>query len=483
MSAPPGAAPRRDPAFDARFDTGIVEPRAGSRGTALGRLALALRRFASPRRLAATGRFAAGLAREIRRRRAEPRLTVAVDVHALYETPTGVGWYLVRLLESLAARGDLRLRLYAHGLVDAPDTFDAPRPAVPIPAGPAIERVSYGAPDGLVVPPWRAHQILRRLAPLLAAADGNRVLFAPNYLMPPLFRLARGARVATVHDLAIHQVPWAVRPDSGAALARGLARTLLEADLVLTPSEAVRGELAALGVDPGRVRAIHHGPGHGPGHGPRPERETSAGGIGRSSRLRLPERTPDRFVLHVGTLEPRKNVPLLLDAWRLLRAAAGRGEGPEPPPLVLAGGFGWRADELRRRVARAVAEGWLVHLGYVRPLELAALYEAADAAVLPSLYEGFGLPLLEALAAGLPVVASDIPVHREVAGDAALYAPADRPALFAARLAAVCADPALARRLGEAARERSRLFSWQQAAAAAAAAFADADRRRSTTAP
>lgn len=439
-----------------------MERAAAARRSTLGRLGVAARRFASPRRLAATGRFLAGLAAEIRRRRAEPRLTVAVDVHALYETATGVGWYLVRLLEQLAERDDLRLRLYAHGLVDAPEAQnapDAPRPAVPIPRGRAIERVAYTAPDGLVVPPWRAHQVLRRLSPLLAAADGNRVLFAPNYLLPPLFRLARGARVATVHDLAIHQVPWAVRPDSGAALGRGLARTLLEADLILTPSETVRGELAALGIDPRRVRAIHHGPGHGP--------------VERSAVGRLPHGTPERFILHVGTLEPRKNIPLLLDAWRRLRE-----QGVDPPPLVLAGGYGWRADDLRRRVARAAAAGWLVQLGYVGPEELAALYGAALAAVLPSLYEGFGLPLLEALAAGLPVVASDIAVHREVAGDAALYAPADRPDLFAGQVAALLADPELRVRLAAAARARSALFSWERAAGDTRRAFADADRSR-----
>jgi len=445
VSARPGApAP-----LDASHDT-TVEHYAPHHRPRLARLALAVRRFASPRRLAATGRYVAALAGEIRRRRAEPRLTVAVDVHALYETPTGVGWYLVRLREGLAYRDDLRLRLYAHGLVDSPET---PRPAVAIPAGPAIERVVYRAPDGLVVPPWRAHQILRRLAPLLAAADGNRVLFAPNYLVPRLFRLARGARVATVHDLAIRQVPWAVRPDSGAALVRGLARTLLEADLILTPSEAVRAELAVERVDPRRVRAIHHGPGQRPGGAPGAP----------------PAGTPERFVLHVGTLEPRKNVPLLLDAWRLLRDS-----GAAPPPLVLAGAFGWRADELRRQVARAAAEGWLVHLGYVAPEELAALYARAAAAVLPSFYEGFGLPLLESLAAGLPVVASDIPVHREVAGEATLYAPPDRPDLFAARIAEILGDPALRARLAAAARARSALFSWERAAAEAARAFADA---------
>ncbi len=463
----PGSSPRPDREAgtegairlgDRAHDTDTVEHRPAPRR---GRLGLALRRLASPRRLAATARFVAGLAAEIRRRRAEPRLTVAVDVHALYERPTGVGWYLVRLLEGLAGRDDLRLRLYAHGLVEAPET---PHPAVPLPAGRAIERVAYTAPDGLVVPPWRAHQILRRLSPLLAAADGNRVLFAPNYLLPSLFRLARGARVATVHDLAIRQVPWTVRPDSGAALARGLARTLFESDLILTPSEAVRGELAAAGVDPARVRAIHHGPAHGSDHGQTPRADGGA----------LPEGTPERFVLHVGTLEPRKNIPLLLAAWRRLR----QDRVPAIPPLVLAGGFGWRADELRRQVARAAAEGWLVHLGYVSPQELAALYGAASAAVLPSLYEGFGLPLLEALAAGLPAVASDIPVHREVAGEAALYAPPDRPDLFAGQVAALLGDPALRRRLAAAARQRAALFSWERAASEAAGAFADAERRR-----
>ena len=455
--APPPKAP--NPAGPDASHATTVEHYTPQPRPPLARLALAVRRFASPRRLAATGRYLAALAHEIRRRRAEPRLTVAVDVHALYETPTGVGWYLVRLLEGLARRDDLRLRLYAHGLVDSPET---PRPAVAIPQGPAIERVLYRAPEGLVVPPWRANQILRRLAPLLVAADRNRVLFAPNYLLPRLFRLARGARVATVHDLAIRQVPWAVRPDSGAALVRGLARTLLDADLILTPSEAVRAELAAERVDPRRVRAIHHGPGQGPALAPS---RSAAPPIAW-----MPAETPERFVLHVGTLEPRKNVPLLLEAWRLLRGSGA------VPSLVLAGGFGWRADALRRQVARAAAEGWLVHLGYVSPEELAALYARAEAAVLPSFYEGFGLPLLEALAAGLPVVASDIPVHREVAGGAALYAPPDRPDLFAARVAEILGEADLRARLAAAARERGAQFSWERAAGEAARAFADAAR-------
>ncbi|HEY3570696.1 MAG TPA: hypothetical protein VGP73_22385, partial [Thermoanaerobaculia bacterium] len=176
----------------------------------------ALLRFGSPRRLRRTFLWLREVAGQIRRRRAEPRLTVAVDVNSFYEALTGVGWYLHQILVHLADRDDLRLRLYGQSLVESDP--GAPRPVVAFPPGPAIERVVYGAPDGLVVPPWRANQILRRLAPLLMAADGNQVLFGPNYLFPPLFRFARGARVATVHDLGLLKIPWAVRPDSAEAL-------------------------------------------------------------------------------------------------------------------------------------------------------------------------------------------------------------------------------------------------------------------------
>jgi glycosyltransferase involved in cell wall biosynthesis len=407
-----------------------------------------LLRLGSPRRLRATFLWVREIARAVRRRRAEPRLTVAVDVNSFYEPLTGVGWYLHQLLVHLAERDDLRLRLYGQALVEADP--GAPLPLVPFPAGPALERVTYEAPDGLVVPPWRGNQILRRLAPLLFAADGNRVLFAPNYLPPPLFRFARGARVATVHDLTIRKMPWAVRPDTGAALRERLDQTILESNLLLTPSEAVRTELLHLGVSPSRARAIHHGPGQTADAGSSP----------------LPAKTPARYALHVGTLEPRKNVGTLLAAWRLLRRRI-----PDAPALVLCGGYGWKAGEIRREIEAAVAEGWLAHLGYVSKEELAALYRGALLVALPSLYEGFGLPVVEALRAGAPLVLSDIPVFHEVAGDAALYAPPDQPGLWAESVASLLADAGLREELLRRGAERAKRFDWHRAAGETARAF------------
>jgi glycosyltransferase involved in cell wall biosynthesis len=414
-------------------------------------------RFGSPRRLLRTFLWLREIAGEIRRRRAEPRLTVAVDVNSFYEALTGVGWYLHQILVHLADRDDLRLRLYGQSLVESDP--GAPRPVVAFPAGPAIERVVHEAPDGLVVPPWRANQILRRLAPLLAAADANRAIFAPNYLFPPLFRLARGVRVATIHDLGLLKVPWAVRPDSAVALRERLERTLFGSDLLLTPSEAVRQELIGIGVSPDRIWAIHHG----------------TGVLSEAAPAPLPAGTPARYALHVGTVEPRKNVPTLLAAWRLLRAERLRDEkAVDPPPLVLCGGWGWKAEEVRQEIAAAEREGWVVHLGYVGAGELAALYAGAELVALPSFYEGFGLPAIEALSAGAPLVASDLPVLREVAGDAALYAPPDRPDLWAERIAALLADGDLRDELRRKGRERARLFDWRRSAEATARALREA---------
>jgi glycosyltransferase involved in cell wall biosynthesis len=418
-----------------------TEPTQGS----LRHLLRAVRRFVSPRRIAATWRFLLELGRSLRRRRAEPRLTVAVDINSFYEPLTGVGWYLRQLLAELADRQDLRLRLYGQSLCDE---GDAPQLTIALPEGPALERIVYRAPDHLVVPPWRAHQLLRRLAPLLTAADGNRVLFAPNYLAPRLFRFSSGARVAMIHDLAIDHVGWTVRPDSAVALASGLERSLFEAARLLTPSEAVRRELLARGIAPERVVAIHHGPGQPAGGG------------------ELPPGTPSRYVLFVGTLEPRKNLPVLLAAWRQLRAGA-----PDTPALVLAGGQGWGAAELRAAVARAEDEGWVVALGYVPASALSALYRQALALALPSLYEGFGLPVVEALAAGTPMLLSDLPVLREVAGDAALYAPADDPQRWAEQARRLLGDPDLRAALAQKAARRRQEFDWRKAAAATASVW------------
>ncbi len=393
----------------------------------------------------------AGVARATRARRGERRLTVAVDAAAYWEPLTGIGGYLDALLRHLAPRDDLRLRLYGERMIDGPW---APPPAAPLPEGPAIEEVRYPLPAGSVLASKALHPVLARLRALLIAADGNRVLFAPNYFLPRRFALALAAEtplVATVHDLGYRKVPWAIRPETLAELQRNLDFVWTRARAVLTDSEAVRREILEAGLaGPERLRCVPLAP--------------VLQGTVRTGRP--PDGTPERFGLFVGTVEPRKNLGTLLEAWRRLRRHL-----PEPPALVVCGPIGWAGDELLEELRRAADEGWLVRFGYVGSDRLAALYRGATALLLPSWYEGFGLPALEAAALGTPVLASDLPVLREVLGDAALFAPPDRPEAWAARLEELFADEALRGDLGRRGAAQARAFSWERAAEATARAF------------
>jgi glycosyltransferase involved in cell wall biosynthesis len=198
---------------------------------------------------------------------------------------------------------------------------------------------------------------------------------------------------------------------------------------------------------------IHHGPG-----------QMATAARGRRPRIRRP------YVLHVGTLEPRKNVGVLFSAWNHIEEY-GR------PALVLCGAYGWKSDEIRRQVDQGVERGWLFHLGYVSPEELAALYRGALAVVLPSMYEGFGLPAVEAFHAGKPLVCSDLDVFREVAGNAALFVPLDRADLWAARIEDLVSEPELREELEKRAKERAKLFDWHRAAEETVQAWREAARR------
>ena len=394
----------------------------------------------TPRRTAATWRWARRLAAGIRRRRGGDGLTVAVDASPLFETLTGVGWYLHEVLRQLADRPGLRLRLYGPTMFVRPD---GPRPAAPLPAGRAVEWVRHEVPDDLLVRPSWLAPLMRVVEPWLVAADGNRVVFAPNFVPPRPLAASRRPLVATVHDLTLHRTPWAMRDETRADLERKLERTVARAAAVLTPSETVRRDLVErCGAPPGAVHAVPEAA--------RLDRVTPGG---------LPPDVPGRFVLHVGTIEPRKNLAILLAAWPLLRAAM-----PDAPPLVLCGKPGWRRESIEGALAGAAAEGWLLRLGYQPDETLRALYDRAAAVVCPSFYEGFGLPLVEAMAAGAPLVCSDIPVFREVAADAALFVPPDDPAAWARGLADVLSDADRARELASRGTARVRDFSWRRTA-------------------
>jgi glycosyltransferase involved in cell wall biosynthesis len=356
---------------------------------------------------------------------ARPRLTVGIDARAASEDRAGRGRVTRELISHLAALGeDVSLVVYSRA--------GAATGAL----GAGCTRVSLRPPPPL----WHA----------AVAGHANRrcdVFLSTNSYITPLFLRIPAAIV--VYDLVAFAEFGAAHRRARLNERLTLAPALRRAAGVVCISEATRAELVARfpAAEPktGVVRLAAGDP-----FG----RELAPAAL-EAVRVRHGLERP--FVLALGTLEPRKNVPRLIDAFAALPPGL-RG----PRQLVLAGAEGWGAGPIRRAIER---HGSMVRaLGWIPDEELAALYRSCDAFCYPSLHEGFGLPVLEAMRSGAVVVAAGVPSLREVAGDAAIYAdPRDTGAIRAALEAAL--DPNGRRaELSARARERAAAFSWDGAA-------------------
>lgn len=318
---------------------------------------------------------------------------VAVDATPLLGLRTGVGRYVRELVDSLVRsprREGLEIRL-------VPMTMRGRRE---LKAPPGATTRGCPVPARLLQVAWARSAS----PPVEWISGGCDVFHATNFVLPP----RRGAAgVVTIHDLTFLHFPAAV--EKGVLRYRELVpRSVSSADMIVCPSAAVAGEVTdtfrvptdrimvtPLGVDSGWFRAIPCPP-------------------SRLSLLGLPE----SYLLFVGTREPRKQLATLISAHRMLLT-----DDSDTPDLVLVGPAGWGAQP---------ATGPRLHiLDYVPDEDLKAVVAGAQAVVMPSRYEGFGLPILEALACGVPVVASDIAAHREVGGDHAIYAPVGDAESFA----------------------------------------------------
>jgi glycosyltransferase involved in cell wall biosynthesis len=277
--------------------------------------------------------------------------------------------------------------------------------------------------------------------------DGADLVHGVAALLPPT-RL--GARVLTIHDLHFIRHPEHGHSLGGRLLAQHLPRTARETTRIIVPSQATADDCVdLLGVESDRLVVIPHGGAEA--HGREPSKEMWA----RFSATH--EDLMGRFWLTVATLEPRKNIGLLVDA--IDRLAPERSI-----PLVLVGNLGWGTGNLVARIDRMVNQGRMIWLHHREPWVLHCLLHRAEALVMPSLAEGFGLPLLEAMASGCPVLCSDIPVFREVTGGhARLFDPHSADAL-AEQMRGALEDPVGERERAGRAREFIRPFTWERTA-------------------
>ena len=259
--------------------------------------------------------------------------------------------------------------------------------------------------------------------------------------------------VVTVHDLSFVRTPETLPPLKRAYLARLCAASVRQAHTVIAVSRQTADDVAHyFGVPPGRIRVVHNGvaPEFVPGEPRAQEQFRAAKGL------------PARYLLYLGTLEPRKNLEMLVRAFCRWRALAP--ESAAGVKLVLAGGKGWYYDTIFDEVSSLGLAGAVIFPGFIAPTELPDWYRGAEAFVYPSMFEGFGLPVLEAMACGTPVICSQAPSLREVAGTAALTVPAADESAWANAIHLLCDQPALAARLRACGLEQAAKFSWHKSA-------------------
>jgi len=288
---------------------------------------------------------------------------------------------------------------------------------------------------------------LRLPLPAEALTGDCDLYHSPDFVLPPL-RTARG--VVTVHDLTFLRLPGCADPGLRAYLNRSVPKAVSAARHVLADSWNTRNDLIdLLQVSPGKVSVV-------PGAVDATFARVEDSGMLDHTRARYG--LPPWFIISVGTLEPRKNYPRLVSAYALMRRQTAL-----PHHLVIVGRPGWLYKEVHERV-RTEGVGEYVHfLGFVPDGDLPALYTLADLMVFPSLYEGFGIPPLEAMACGTPVVSSNNSSLPESVGSAAMTVNAEDGEGIADAMARVLGNSSLRARLIELGKVQAKQFTWTAA--------------------
>ena len=358
-------------------------------------------------------------------------MRVLLDVSAVPARPVGAGVYTIQIASRLAAHPDVDLVLVTR--VD-----DADRWAEIAPDAELHAEVPTRRPARLVWEQRRAPELARRVR-----AD---LWHGPHYTMPLRVGIPS---VVTIHDLTFFDHPEWHERSKVAFFRRMIRASVRRATGLISVSDHTARRLEAVLHPTQPVTVAAHGVDH--------ERFTTAADPAADLATLARTGIAEPYVAFVGTIEPRKDVPALV------RAFAAIADAHPGLRLVLAGADGWGADAVRDTVAASGRTTRILRPGYLPAEALAPFLRRAAVVAYPSLEEGFGLPALEALACGAPVVTTSGSAMADVCGDAALLVPPARPDLLAAALGTVLDDPATAARLRAAGPVRAAGFTWESA--------------------
>ena len=364
---------------------------------------------------------------------------VLIDASALPPSRGGVGRYVDELIAHLPQVG------VEAAVVCQPRDVE-------------LYTASVGSRNILVVPAWASSPTRRLLweqvgLPRLIRSRRPDIVHSPHYTMPLANSRRRGPKqVVTLHDATFFSDPHLHLAVKARFFAQWTRFSCRRADALLVPSQATKDEVVrAVHADADRITVIPHGVDHQRFRRPSADEVRDARGW-----LGLP--ADATFIAFLGTIEPRKNVPGLVRAY-----VASCSSMPSPPTLVLAGGAGWDS-EIDAAVAELPEHLRVIRPGFVPDDVLPGLLGGAEIVAYPSFGEGFGLPVLEAMACGATVLTTDRLSLPEVGGDAVAYAKSPDAEDVAAALTQLLADPAARKALGAAAATRAATFGWLQTA-------------------
>ncbi len=361
-------------------------------------------------------------------------MTIYVDVSAAVHAKAGIGRYAESLVRALIARQPGRYALF----------YNQSRGSQPLEGLGSVPARTVQAG----YKPWRMAVWLGQLAQLGydGLVPGAELFHATEHLLLPL----RGTpTILTVHDMIFQLFPEHQKRLNYWYLNATMPLYCRRADAIITVSESSKQDIVThYGLDAAKIWVVY---------------EAAAPEFVPASRSAIEEvqrryGLPEHYLLHVGTIEPRKNLARLVEALQKLR------DGGLKIPLVVVGGKGWLYHDFFERLKGLQVADSVIFPGYIPDNDLPTVYCAAKLAIVASVYEGFGLPLLEAMACGTPVVSSNLSSLPEVGGDAALYFdPYDVDAMAAA-IHSAWIDAELREHLQNLGLDRSSEFSWERAA-------------------
>ena len=371
-------------------------------------------------------------------------MKIAIDVSLAVGESAGVGSYTRGLLEGLAAIDpDNEYLLYSY--LDFPQS---PQPPFPQQPNFALRMLQ------LEVEHWERIWSRADLPPQ-EALDAVDVVHSPFFNAP---KEHHGALVVTIYDVSFLLQPQFHTEANRLHCLQGTLNAALYADRIIAISQQTKTDLMDyFSIPEERIRVIH--PAHRRIYYPERDVEVIRGVLERLGVFH-------NFILFVGSLEPRKNLKTLLQAYATY---VTRHAGEEL--LVIAGGKGWLNDDLSQVAAELGIAQRVKFLGYVQEADLRVLYSAAKLFVYPSIYEGFGLPPLEAMACGAPVITSNTSALPEVVGDAALLIDPHNSEVLCQAMQTVLCDDELRMKMRQQSLARAKLFSWEQTAGATLAVY------------